>query len=80
MLPPRNEHRQKAAENQGWCLVTLKVQGEEGQPTNNIEKNEPVSLREQPKKCGFPQAKPSLYQRRGSNPCVKCLNLVKTEN
>lgn len=39
MLLLSNEHRQKAAEDQGQCLVTLRVQ-EEGQPTNDAKKDQ----------------------------------------
>lgn len=35
-----------STKNQEWYLVTLRVQGQKGS-TNNIEKDEPVNLREQ---------------------------------
>lgn len=37
MLSLKNKHRQKATENQGWYLMTLRVQREKDKPTNNIE-------------------------------------------
>lgn len=61
--------------------VTLRVQGEGDQPPNDIEKNEPVSLREQTtRKAWCPRSEVKiLYQRRGSDRCVKCSSLVKAE-
>lgn len=77
MLALRNEHRQKAADNQGWCLLTLRVQGEEDQPTHNIEKDEPVSLRDRTtQKAQYPRRQAKiLYQRTGNDR----FGVVKTE-
>lgn len=45
----KDKHRQKAAEDQGGCHMTLRVQEEKDQPINDTEKNEPVNFREEHK-------------------------------